>query len=433
MKKYAIALTRLIVLVILLLPLTQCTDNDDSLEDQPIPQYFQKDSELYTLLNRVVEPETNDPLEKIVCIDFVYPFEILVYDENLEVVATQNLFNDQQFADLLDNLLPNLSLSITYPIVATLTNGDQFLVDNNEQLKIAIQSCSQDDIVTYCNGAFCTNPTTPEDGCVWTVKYHADQDNKYVGGTFIINPEGHLIFNYDSVDYLGSWAFLFANNELHLNINLEGDSDVANDWHIDQKVYFSDGSIVIDSSPKIRILSKLCQTQTGYQIGGTGPGNGKVFYDKGSYSLGWRYMEVIALPMDNLEWGCSGSLANAQRSSIGSGWINTAAVVNFHDALNNYYGNPGICNAGSNGSVAAKNTISIDMGNQGWFLPSQDELNLIYTQLHLQDLGNFSGPYWSSTEVDATNVRILNFDSGTIQTAPKIPEGSIGTLGVRYF
>lgn len=40
-----------------------------------------------------------------------------------------------------------------------------------------------------------------------------------------------------------------------------------------------------------------------YQIGETGPAGGTIFYDKGSYSNGWRYMEVAPSHQGDAKWG----------------------------------------------------------------------------------------------------------------------------------
>lgn len=423
------ALLRYTILLLLMVLTTNCTDNDDNFV---MPELIGKNSDLYQLLNRVVESENEDPLEKIVCLDFVYPLELLVYNENLEVVDTRVITGDNNFSAFLGGLAIDLSISISYPITTTLGNGDVFTVNSNAELKLAIDSCSREDIITFCNGAFSGNPTN-QITCVWNVKYDAVGDNRYVGGSFTIHPDGFLNFTYNQTTYLGSWTFVFVNNILNLNINLEGTTQVATDWNFNQRIYFVGNDIVIANSPKQITLMKVCETTDEYEIGENGPANGLVFYDKGVYTDGWRYMEVSNANFGLVEWGCVGSsIANASREEIGSGLANTAAVVNFHDDLNNYYSNPTICNVGNNGSVAAKSAISLDLGNSGWFLPSKEELEMVYTSLHLQGFGGFNGAYWSSSQIDSGNASSVNFDTGVTQSIQK-NSNNIRAMAVRYF
>lgn len=70
---------------------------------------------------------------------------------------------------------------------------------------------------------------------------------------------------------------------------------------------------------------------------------------------------------------------------------------------------------------------------QDWFLPSQSELMLMYTNLHLNGIGNFSdGPYWSSTEVDIENAIGVDFGSGSVSTILK-DENTVFVRAVRAF
>ena len=53
-------------------------------------------------------------------------------------------------------------------------------------------------------------------------------------------------------------------------------------------------------------------------------------------------------------------------------------------------------------------------GYADWFLPSRYELNLMYQNLHRNNLGGFSGGiYWSSSEYDADGAWLQAFGSGT--------------------
>ena len=84
---------------------------------------------------------------------------------------------------------------------------------------------------------------------------------------------------------------------------------------------------------------------------------------------------------DGAEWGCIGAtIAGADGMEIGTGVQNTTDILN------------GCTEAG----IAAK--LCRDKG-EDWFLPSIDELNLMYTNLHLNGHGEFAADnYWSSSE-----------------------------------
>jgi hypothetical protein len=52
-------------------------------------------------------------------------------------------------------------------------------------------------------------------------------------------------------------------------------------------------------------------------------------------------------------------------------------------------------------------------GFTNWRLPTKDELQLIFENLHMQGKGAFSnGTYWSSTEIDIYNSWAQNFQNG---------------------
>ena len=71
-----------------------------------------------------------------------------------------------------------------------------------------------------------------------------------------------------------------------------------------------------------------------------------------------------------------------------------------------------------NGSAIPNITSNTDFTD--WFLPSRDELNTMYTELHLYGVGGFSDDeHMSSSEFNATEFYTFNFGSGSAIDAPK--------------
>ena len=83
---------------------------------------------------------------------------------------------------------------------------------------------------------------------------------------------------------------------------------------------------------------------------------------------------------------------------IGTGDNNTNAIVN----------------ALGTGTYAARLCCDLDLnGYTDWFLPSKDELDLMYENLHLQGLGAFgSDYYWSSSESSSGSAWLQRFYGG---------------------
>ncbi len=176
------------------------------------------------------------------------------------------------------------------------------------------------------------------------------------------------------------------------------------------------------------------------QIGDLGHAGGYVFYDKGIYSDGWRYLEAAPDGWNSnesdsrSEWGAFGyAIApNITETALGAGETNTQVVVSYHDNLSEQYPDKGdyytnsIAYHGFNfGSVAAKSCSDYSITVSGityddWFLPSKDELNYIYQNLVIHNLGGFSGDYyWSSSEIDSHSAWLQSLSSGSQLTNNK--------------
>jgi hypothetical protein len=146
-----------------------------------------------------------------------------------------------------------------------------------------------------------------------------------------------------------------------------------------------------------------------YKIGDTGPAGGIVFYDMGFYMDGWRYLE--AAPQDfpvSVKWTNAGIGTFTTETGIGTGKQNTSYLVSFL--------------RGNGETMRAAQVVSVpEYGGYGdWFLPSRDELNLLYENLRKQRIGEFSNNvYWSSSGGITTGLNWnlvawqINFSDGT--------------------
>ena len=113
---------------------------------------------------------------------------------------------------------------------------------------------------------------------------------------------------------------------------------------------------------------------------------GIIFYLDGTGQHG-----LVCAPYDqstSSKWGCYEKAIGGTSTSIGSGQSNTNKIVN----------------ACSDSDCAARICSNLVLnGYSDWFLPSKDELNLIYKNLHRNGLGGFSNNwawdwYWSSSD-----------------------------------
>jgi hypothetical protein len=150
-----------------------------------------------------------------------------------------------------------------------------------------------------------------------------------------------------------------------------------------------------------------------YKVGDTGPAGGIIFFDMGFVINGWRYLE--AAPRDFqivVRWGPDGRIG-ANQTIIGGGKQNTELMISTH-------GSETLGAAQMATADAASYT-----GYDDWFLPSRDELNLLYTNLKVKGLGGFgSSWYWSSSEADSDSAWVQRFSDGTQDKADRLGNSS---------
>lgn len=172
-------------------------------------------------------------------------------------------------------------------------------------------------------------------------------------------------------------------------------------------------------------------TQAVYTVGSTGPAGGFVFYDKGAYSDGWRFLEAAPYGWYNegadpsvpfgyyRETSGGANLSVNTGEGIGTGEDNTALLVAAMESAA-YTASTG---TDTTSSYAAKlcSDYSVSVGGtvyDDWFLPSSgpiysSEIDEMYKNLKNTGLGGFANDaYWSSREVNALSAYYCGFING---------------------
>jgi hypothetical protein len=147
--------------------------------------------------------------------------------------------------------------------------------------------------------------------------------------------------------------------------------------------------------------------ETSYAIGQQGPAGGLIFYDKGFYSDGWRYLEANQTDFSfggvvwwNGTWNYQNEIGISPNSNLGDGKANTLLIIEANNNLNNA---AKVCND------------FVYNGYSDWYLPSIGELELMCQNLYSEGIGNFADSfYWSSTDTNKIrNAHYIQFSSST--------------------
>jgi hypothetical protein len=140
---------------------------------------------------------------------------------------------------------------------------------------------------------------------------------------------------------------------------------------------------------------------TDYVLRGTGPAGGIICYiNPNAVGDGWGYLEVwVEDEAGHFFWKNAITSTPGTLQAIGTGYENTYSAM-----------------AGDEHPAAKAARDATHGGRTDWFLPSWDELTLIYNNLKMAGIGGFSNSnYWSSTERegDERKARLRHFGDGS--------------------
>jgi len=141
-----------------------------------------------------------------------------------------------------------------------------------------------------------------------------------------------------------------------------------------------------------------------YAIGDEGPAGGFIFYDSGETINGWRYLEAAPSTTEKTAtWGGEGSNVAGTQKEVGAGKQNTDIIVIWLSLF------------GGTGKAAQICNDLVYKGYSDWFLPSLDELDLMYNNLKQIDIGGFlNDNYWSSSQYYENVAYGVNFSNGSV-------------------
>ena len=252
---------------IVIFTLVSCfSDRDDNLdigqdpeEGEPVDvtELIAEDSELFSLMETIT---FQYPFEtETVCIEFVYSFTAIEYDEEGIEVARQIISSDTIFYRFLQNIPEDHYINLSFPISTVLPDGTTFEVSTKEELKAALDECSiafQEEIVSICEGIV--------ENCAWLVTLPEDSDpNPFENSVFTETVAGLNSYFYRGTEYNSSWIFLFIGDKLFLNIAIEDEDEVGMQWNYNWEVTIPDEEtlVIVDDEGQEYLLTEVCDPE----------------------------------------------------------------------------------------------------------------------------------------------------------------------------
>ncbi|MCK4996725.1 hypothetical protein KAS08_00330 [Candidatus Pacearchaeota archaeon] len=224
------------------------------------------------------------------------------------------------------------------------------------------------------------------------------QGNFYANETHQIlsNENFHIVSVGNPDNYVGgNGDYVTLTNDTVINLirtyvdpyTLPG-NEINSESHEDTNHDFIESYMAEDNSRE-RIIENIMNLIIDpiYQIGDIGPAGGWIFYIDEANEFEWTYLEAAPIETEwtSKEWGSYGTFIEETTVEVGSGKYNTVLIASAPSINSD--------NAASLCDRLAYNEY------EDWFLPSKNELNLMFENLFLQGFGEFANDYyWSSSE-----------------------------------
>lgn len=251
--------------------LTSCfSDRDDNLDvaeeqenNEPVPteQLIAEDSELFTVMESIT---TDYPFEtEMVCVEFIYPFTVIVYDEEGIEVSREVVISDVTFNLVLLGVPEEYFINLSFPITTQINDGTEFEINNKEELLEVIRACIEDleeVIIGECEGI------ASDEECVWEITLINEEEiDLYENSVFLPPVAGINTYYYRGIAYDSSWIFLFIGNQLYLNIALDDPEEIGTGqfWNFNWRLQLVDEEtfLITREGGVGYLLKKVCDEE----------------------------------------------------------------------------------------------------------------------------------------------------------------------------
>jgi len=248
-----------------------------------------------------------------------------------------------------------------------------------------------------------TDPKPTKEGYI--VSGWVDEDNNDFNFNMAITRDIKLtakwVYKSYQVAYVAEGNVIFVNSVNANGIAVRPANPVSSEKYMSFSYWSLEkgGKTKFDFTKPITANITLYAVWKGYEVGDTGPSGGYIVYDCDAYNdsgnadklnsseCGWRFLEAAKEDLSStVIFGVySENHTYGTKYDIGTGKKNTEILLKnrnkTYKPLSDYVWDK-----------------EID-GYSDWFVPSRDELNLLYVNLYMKGLGNFKADnYWTSSE-----------------------------------